>query len=121
MARILVVDDEEGVRESVCDLLSLSGHEVESVGDGRQALDRLEQSPAIHLMVLDLHMPRLDGLGVLAALDGGLPNVVVLSAFEYVSRDQVEDRYAERVSAFLVKPVLPPILLRTVEDCLPTI
>jgi CheY-like chemotaxis protein len=118
MARLLVVDDDASVRESMCALLSLRGHEVESARDGRAALDRLEQAPTPDCMVLDMHMPRLGGIGVLEALESELPRVVVLSAFEYVSRVEVEERFAARVCAFLVKPVPPPDLVRTVEGCL---
>ena len=117
MARVLVVDDDAAVRESVCELLALGGHQVESAADGEQALDRLERSPIIECMVLDMHMPRLDGVGVLEALERPLP-VVVLSAFEYVSQAEIEHRYVERVCAFLVKPVRPPVLVQTVDDCI---
>jgi len=116
MASVLVVDDDDAVRESMCDVLAARGHVVGSAADGLQALEMLARLPDVECLVLDMHMPRLDGQGVLDALDGG-PAVVVVSAFEYVSRAETEARYAEKICAVLVKPVLPPVLLSTVEKC----
>jgi len=60
-------------------------------------------------MVLDIYMPDVDGEAVLEALGDG-PDVVVLSAFEYVRRPEIEARYGEKVCAFLARPVLPRVL-----------
>ena len=115
VATVLVVDDDEGVRTTVCQLLESAGFDTEAAEDGEQALARL--GPDIDGMVLDLHMPKLGGIRVLDALDEG-PIVIILSAFQYLDRDEVEARYAERVCAFLSKPVPPPILIATVKQCL---
>ena len=67
MARILVVDDEEGVRTFIADALEVDGHTVVQAADGVEALARLgEQS--FHLIVSDLKMPRMDGLALLRAV-----------------------------------------------------
>jgi len=115
LATVLVVDDDEGVRTTVCELLESAGFDTESAEDGTQALARL--GPDIDGMVLDLHMPKLGGIRVLDALDNG-PIVIILSAFEYLDRDEVEARYSEKVCAFLPKPVRPPVLIATVRECL---
>jgi len=116
MAKVLVVDDEAAIRESVCDILQAAGHETEAASDGDEALRRLRRAPDIDLMVLDLFMPH-DGMGVLDALTNG-PVVIVLSAFEYRSLVEMKERFGTRICAFLTKPVPPRDLLRTVEDCL---
>lgn len=117
MARVLVVDDDAAVRESVCDVLQSAGYQTEEAADGVAALEMLERLPEIDCMILDMHMPRLDGMGVLQGLHLGRPTVVVVSAFEYVNPAEVEGRFSERVCAFLVKPVFPGTLIRTVEAC----
>ena len=59
--RILVVDDEPAVRAAVDRALRLDGHEVALATDGREALDIVAGAPP-DAMVLDLLMPRVDGL-----------------------------------------------------------
>jgi CheY-like chemotaxis protein len=115
-AKVLVVDDDRAVRESMARILRVSGYEVQMAADGREALDQLARDPDVSCMILDMAMPGLNGVDVLTSLQEG-PNVIVVSAFEYVSRTKVEEDFRDRVHAFLVKPVLPQVLLRTVAAC----
>ncbi|MFC6091146.1 response regulator transcription factor [Saccharothrix lopnurensis] len=86
--RILVVDDDRAVRESLRRSLQFNGYQVELAGDGQQALESVvNQRP--DAMVLDVMMPRLDGLEVcrrLRSTGDDLP-ILVLTA-----RDAVSDR-----------------------------
>jgi two-component system, OmpR family, response regulator MprA len=88
--RILVVDDDRAVRESLRRSLQFNGYQVDLASDGQQALDSV-QSARPDAMVLDVMMPRLDGLEVCRRLRGtgdDLP-ILVLTA-----RDLVSDRVA---------------------------
>jgi two-component system response regulator MprA len=88
--RILVVDDDRAVRESLRRSLQFNGYQVDLAGDGQQALDSVTQQRP-DAMVLDVMMPRLDGLEVCRRLRGtgdDLP-ILVLTA-----RDAVSDRVA---------------------------
>ena len=58
--RILVVDDDDQIREILTDALSGDGHAVDGARDGGEALALLEQRP-YDLVLSDLHMPRVDG------------------------------------------------------------
>src|SRR5690242_21785137 len=62
--KILVVDDERAVRESLRRALELEGYEIELAEDGAQALERLADQPEPDAMVLDVLMPGVDGLEV---------------------------------------------------------
>jgi two-component system response regulator MprA len=88
--RILVVDDDRAVRESLRRSLQFNGYTVQLAGDGQQAMDVVAtQRP--DAMVLDVMMPRVDGLEVCRRLRGtgdDLP-ILVLTA-----RDAVADRVA---------------------------
>jgi two-component system, OmpR family, response regulator MprA len=89
--KILVVDDERAVRESLRRALELEGYEIELAADGNEALYRLESSDEPELMILDVLMPGVDGLEVcrrLRATGSKLP-VLMLTA-----RTEVEDRVA---------------------------
>ncbi|WP_063747814.1 MULTISPECIES: response regulator transcription factor [Actinomadura] len=87
-ARILVVDDEPAVRESLSSSLEFEGYRVAGAADGVMALDQVEKE-APDLVVLDVLMPRMDGLTTcrrLRALGATMP-VLMLTA-----RDMVGDR-----------------------------
>ena len=89
--RILVVDDDRAVRESLRRSLQFNGYQVEVASDGQQALDTIASGSRPDAMVLDVMMPRLDGLQVCRQLRSSgddLP-VLVLTA-----RDLVSDRVA---------------------------
>lgn len=64
--RILVVEDDALLRAIVAEVLRDDGYVVEEAGDGRAALEAMRRAP--DAVVLDLHMPHLDGLGFIRAL-----------------------------------------------------
>jgi DNA-binding NtrC family response regulator len=80
-ARVLVVDDDAGVRYTLREILEAEGLEVDLAEDGVAALARLDEAPA-PLVITDLRMPRLDGMGLLRALvsRSPAPRVVVVTA-----------------------------------------
>lgn len=65
--RVLVVDDEPFIRTTVSMMLSLEGHQVETAADGEDGL-RLAAGQLPDVILTDLHMQRLDGLALLAAV-----------------------------------------------------
>jgi two-component system response regulator MprA len=102
-ARLLLVDDEPALRESVSRALVAEGYRVETAADGREALDAVERDEP-DAIVLDVLMPRLDGIATLQRLRtaGRLVPVLVLTA-----RDGVGDRVAgldAGADDYLVKP-----------------
>jgi len=62
--KILLADDDPDIRQSTADLLTLHGHAVTQARDGAEALELLARGP-FDLLLLDLNMPRLNGLEVL--------------------------------------------------------
>jgi two-component system, OmpR family, response regulator MprA len=101
--RILVVDDETAVREAVERALRLDGYEVAVAGDGREALETLEERTP-DAVVLDVLMPRIDGLEVCRRLRGRGDRTPVLML---TARDAVADRVAgldAGADDYLVKP-----------------
>jgi DNA-binding NtrC family response regulator len=84
--RVLVADDERNLRELLVRELARKGHAVEGVPDGQAALDRLREEMA-DVLLLDMKMPRLEGIEVLRALQdyGEAPQVIVMTGFGEVS------------------------------------
>ena len=89
--KILVVDDERAVRESLRRALELEGYEVELAEDGEQALERLGHAAPADAAILDVLMPGIDGLEVCRRLraDGSTVPVLMLTA-----RAEVDSRVA---------------------------
>jgi two-component system response regulator MprA len=102
---ILVVDDDQAVRDALRRALRMQGYDVTLAGDGEEALLKLRANPgATDLLIVDILMPRLDGLEMTRRLraDGNQLPILMLTA-----RDQVADRVAGLEAGaddYLVKP-----------------
>src|SRR2546428_11312450 len=82
MSRVLVVDDEPGLRQSLGLLLGDAGYQVAAESDGRAALERALREP-FDLILCDVRMPQLGGLEFLRAYRqrGGTALVIMMSAY----------------------------------------
>jgi len=115
--RVLIVDDEEGFRDGVADLLGMEGYEVSVARDAVEAVRVLpEFRPEV--ILLDLRMPHLDGEGFLRGM-GGLPAskrvpVVLISAKE----DLQQIALRTGAAGYLSKPFEAPQLLSLLEKVL---
>jgi two-component system response regulator MprA len=89
--KVLVVDDERAVRESLRRALELEGYEVELAADGEEALERLGRAVAADAVILDVLMPGIDGLEVCRRLRAGANSVPVLML---TARAEVDSRVA---------------------------
>lgn len=115
---VLVADDDDPLRETVVEILSLEGYTVLQADDGEEALEVLRRHE-VDVLVLDLAMPRVDGLAVLTNLGARRPKVILYSAFEYFTFDQLEQMGVRReVFRLLRKPVPPPALLNAIAEAL---
>ena len=101
---VLVAEDSPIVRDLVVDALRSHGLQVVEAGDGQEGLEQLEAHPEIELLVTDVEMPRLDGLGLIAAMRarGGrrIPAIVVSTRGSDADKAAAVDVGAD---AYLVK------------------
>jgi DNA-binding response OmpR family regulator len=117
LGKVLVVDDDEVIRQLIAVNLTLEGFQVETAFDGQDCLDRvLDVRPDV--ITLDVMMPRLDGWTTAARLRGGDGTghikVVLITA-----RAQEEDKRRGMeigVDAYLTKPFDPAELIQVVRD-----
>ena len=107
MAKILLAEDESAVREFVTRGLAASGHEVTAVGDGMAALDALEVD-AFDLLLSDIVMPELDGLGATQQIRATRRTATHPWIIALTAGAMQEDRSAAQAAGlndFLSKPV----------------
>jgi DNA-binding NtrC family response regulator len=108
--RVLIIDDEDIIRESIATYLEDSGFVVHQAADGREGLERFREL-APDVLLLDLRMPRMDGLEVLEAIAGALDRVpVIVVTGAGVLQDAVT---ALRLGAFdfVTKPIVDMAVL----------
>lgn len=121
VARILVADDDEDIRDLVATKLTLGGHEVHAVGDGDSAL-RSIRSWEPDLAVLDLAMPGMEGLDVLREVrrdpEVSETRIVVLTARATTSDSDLG--LTAGADVYVFKPFSPADLLSRVEELLAT-
>ena len=113
--RILVVDDNAPLRNIIRQHLESAGYEVEEAVDGEEAIRRLGEKP-IQLVLLDMKMPKVDGIAVCKAVRGQgetayLPIVMVSAQGTQMHIKQAADSGA---SDFIVKPFSKKTLLEKV-------
>lgn len=109
--RILVVDDEPSIRQTLKELLELRGYEVKTAEDGRSALLELE-SGNFDLLLTDLYMPNIDGLELIKSVQQTELSVVMLT--EHPSLRKAIDVMKLGAVDFLPKPFDPETLIHVV-------
>lgn len=109
--RVLVVDDEEGIRSFVAESLERDGHDVVTAADGRAALAAAREEP-FDVVITDLRMPEVDGMTVVRTLRTEQPDVelVVLTAFGEVAT--AVEAMKLGVLDYLQKPLQSPRAVR---------
>jgi len=117
MTRILIVDDDRAFRLSTAALLRADGYEVDGVADGAAAAEALRETRP-DLVVLDLRMPGVDGLGVVEALRMWGERVPILMISGFGTVDTAVRALHLGADDFLTKPVEPDVLSARVADLL---
>jgi CheY-like chemotaxis protein len=102
--RILVIDDNAEARMLLKGILEAKGYVVFEAVDGQEALELLERT-LIHLAVVDLDMPRVNGLEFTKRAKAGYPQLPVIMVTAYAQFYSPADILAAGVDAFLQKPI----------------
>jgi CheY-like chemotaxis protein len=110
---VLVVDDEEIVRESVTDWLKSEGYDVDSAEDGLRALDKVKHRD-YEVVVLDMKMPGMDGLTVLKQIHATNPGIKVIIITAYASVETAVQALKDGAVDYIVKPFEPEQLEQSV-------
>ena len=114
MSRILVVDDDPGVRELLQDYLKSRGYTVETVADGLSTLEAVRRDPP-DLLLLDLMMPGMNGMEVLRKLPSSAKDMTVI----VVTAVTEEDVGRAALGAGAVDYITKPIAIAYLEQAVP--
>ena len=103
MEKILVVDDEQSLREVLSIMLKRAGYAVIAVSDGEEAIEQL-QKEIFDLVITDLRMPKVDGMEVLRAVKSASPETVVLIITAFATADSAVEAMKQGAYDYLTKP-----------------
>ena len=113
---VLVVDDEESLRNYAAKLIHSRGYQVVTAGDGAEALAILTKGTRVDLMVLDVMMPGLDGLQTLEQVRSrGHARLPVILLTAQSADEQVLHGYQQGADCYITKPLVPSTLLNIVD------
>ncbi len=111
---VLVVEDDNSLREALCDTLEMAGFRVSSVADGQAALQIIEKTP-VNMVVSDVHMTPMNGHNLLQQLKTKYPNLPVVLMSAYGNVENAVSAMREGASDYLVKPFEGDVLINMVE------
>ena len=111
LVTILVVEDDDALREAICDALAFADFQTLPTANGKEALAVLRGQHKIDLVLTDVEMPELGGLGLLTEIKAQWPEmpVVLMTAFAQVS--QAVDAIQNGAADYLVKPFEGDVLI----------
>lgn len=117
--RILVIDDEDSLRERVMRMLTFEGFEVQGAADGREGVELAWKDPP-DLVICDLLMPGINGFGVCRVLrdDSRTVKVPVIVLTALGSQSDRERTHGLGANAYVTKPFRAPVLMAAVRQCL---
>ncbi len=117
--KLLIADDDRDFRESLREVFSRRGYCTQLAADGREAVEIVQSDSDLHLVLLDVHMPRLSGIEALGEirqlLEAPLPCILMSAQFD----DQIVSQAKQLDTASLLsKPFTLRDLTGTVEEVL---
>ena len=115
--KILVADDDKEIREAIEIYLTNEQMKVLTACDGQEALKVLEANPDIHLIIMDLMMPKMDGWEVLKTIRKYSKVPVIMLTARSEERDELQG-FSLGVDEYISKPFSPKILVARVEALL---
>ena len=117
-ARILVVDDDSQTAETLKDLLMFAGFEVETAGNGKQAIELLTTARHFDLLITDMQMPQMDGLELVRLSHQVREHLPVIVLTGYGTVDNGIHSLEEGACDYILKPFNTEKLLRVVQGVL---
>jgi PAS domain S-box-containing protein len=118
METILVVEDDDAMREALAEMLKLMNYIALCAKDGREALEIFESEPSIDLVLSDLVMPEMGGVALYSILKEKYPDVKMVVMTGYPLAEKGKDLLEQGIVAWLQKPLDSDTLARTLQKVL---
>lgn len=106
MAHILIVDDEESIRELIKEVLSINGHTFDMAGNGAEALE-LIRAKKFDLVIMDRNMPKMTGVQAVAMLrtNPSYKDLKVLMCTSASVAKEVDEAFQAGANDYILKPI----------------
>jgi DNA-binding NtrC family response regulator len=116
-SRLLLVDDDPLIVNSLCEFLRLEGYQVDSAPDGARAVEMLAAN-RYNLVITDVNMPRTNGLELLRTIRNHYPDVVVLVITGYGTIENAVEAVKMGAFEYLTKPIIDDEIRVTIQKAL---
>jgi len=113
--RIIVIDDDDGIRTVIAAALKSEGYFVDTASNGKQAIDK-SQANLYNLALVDVRLPDMEGTKLLAAMKETTPEMRKIILTGHPGLDSAIEAVNKGAHAYLVKPVDMDELLRAVQE-----
>ena len=114
-ARILVVDDDESIRNTMKAILEDEGYIVDVAASGREAIKRTEET-AYNVALLDIRLPDIEGVELLKLMKDAVPRIRKIMVTGYPSMQNAVAALNKNADVYMIKPVDIEKLLSTVKE-----
>jgi DNA-binding NtrC family response regulator len=114
-ARILVVDDDEGIRNSMAAILGDEGYTVDLAANGSEAIRKTELT-AYDIALIDIRLPDMEGIELLTRLKDTIPRVRKIMVTGFPSMQNAIEAVNKNADAYVLKPVEVDKLLDTIRE-----
>lgn len=112
--QVLVVEDDNNLREALCDTLQLADYEVFLASSGEEALKQLARHSEVRMIVSDVNMGGMSGHDLLREVKATYPHIPMMLITAYASISESVEAMKQGAIDYLVKPFAPQILIETV-------
>jgi PAS domain S-box-containing protein len=113
---VLVVEDEDALREAIAQHLGNHGYQVLTAADGIEALDTISRNPDITIMISDLIMPRMGGRELARLATKTVPNLNIVFMSGYADQGSSDEAWPDCPTVFLQKPFNMSVLLTRIAE-----
>jgi DNA-binding NtrC family response regulator len=113
--RILIVEDDDNIRETLSRILEQEGYEVETAQTGQEGIKK-SKAKFFNLALLDIKLPDMEGTKLLTAINETLPKMIKIMLTGYPALENAVEALNQGADAYIIKPVKPEKLLALIKE-----
>ena len=113
--RILIVEDDDNIRETLSRILEQEGYEVDAAKNGQEAIQK-SKAKFFNLALLDIKLPDVECTKLLTAINETLPKMIKIMLTGYPALENAVEALNQGADAYIIKPVKPEKLLALIKE-----